>query len=290
MTVGRPLTAAQRRLRDEVLGWGGDRPRIPAGLAGELADAVAGAVAAGCSGSAPVASARRAVSAVMLARPPGTAPLSGHDARTVRGLLLTEVVAEDLAGGHRGELATVLDRAVVQLASARPGDPASASAWWNAAAPGGRAAIRAEVEAIAAQLRAIWPPLDPDQVRVSVRPRLRAPIPGQRVDLTARPLVVVDSRRRDERARAVVLVARTGMPRPQEDRLVARVTALVATLAAGRPPFRWGVLHVTDGRVEVEDLDADLLLATAATAGSRVGTVLDGAPIGGRGDRGARRR
>lgn len=289
MTGAGQLTAAQRRLRDEVLGWGGERPLVPSGLAGDLADAVAGAVAAGRSSATPVGDARRVVSAATLARPPGTPPLQGHDARTVRGLLLTEVVADDLAGGHRGELAAVVDRAVAQLASARPGDPASPSSWWNAASPGQRAAIRDEVGAIGAQLRTMWPPLDADQVRIAVRPRLRAPVPGQPVDLTARPLVVVDSRRRDARARAVVLVARTGMPRPREDRLLARITALIATLAAGRPPFRWGVLHVTDGRVEVEDLDADLLLAAAATAGSRVGTVLDGAPMDGRGEREARR-
>jgi hypothetical protein len=284
------LTSAQRRLRDEVLGWGGERPRIPPGLVGDLAEALASAAAAGRTRAGSAAGGRRAVSATMLARPPGTPRPHHHDAATVRGLLLTAVVAEDLAGGQHGAIASVVARAVTELASARPGDPASPSSWWNAATPLERAAIRAELEAVAGQLRTVWPPLDAQRAHLSVRPVLRAPVPGLPIELTARPLVLVESVRHDDRARAVVLVARTGMPRPREDRLLARITALVATLATGRPPFRWGVFHVTDGRLEVEDLDADVLLATAATAGARVGTVLDGAPVPGGDDSAARRR
>jgi hypothetical protein len=210
-----------------------------------------------------------------LARPPGSEPPREHDAATVRGLLLAASVAEDLAGAHEGAVAEVVDRAVDELASARPGDPRSASRWWNAAPSARRDAIRDEVATICADLRALWPPLDPTEVRVAVRPRRTAVVPDRPVVLQARPLVVLDSPRRDGRARSVVLVARTGMPRPREDRLLARVTAVIETLHAEQPPFRWGVLHVTDGRLEMEDLDVEVLLAAAATAGARVGTVLE---------------
>jgi hypothetical protein len=280
VTADPALTAAQRRVRDEVLAWGGDRPVVPATLVADVGAALANAVAAGMPPSTG-ARGRQVVGASTLARPPGTGPPQRHDAATVRGVLLAAVVAADLAAGQVGDVTAVVARAVEDLGSARPGDPASPSTWWNAASPAERDAIRDEVVAVCADLRGLWPPLDADRARVSIGPGLRATVPGQPVVLTARPLVVVDSPRRDERARAVVLVARTGMPRPREDRLLARITALVLTLATGRPPFRWGILHVTVGRLEVEDLDADVLLATAATAGARVGTVLaDRAALG----------
>lgn len=287
MTGDPALTAAQRRVRDEVLAWGGDRPVVPSTLVADIGLALANAVAAGMPPGAATRG-RQVVSASALARPPGTGPPAHHDAATVRGALLTAAVAADLAAGQTGEVDAVVDRTVVDLASARPGDPASPSTWWNAASTADRAAIRDEVVAICADLRDLWPPLDADRARVSIGPGLRATVAGQPVVLTARPLVVVDSPRRDERARAVVLVARTGMPRPREDRLLARITALVLTLATGRPPFRWGLLHVTDGRLEVEDLDGEVLLATAATAGARVGTVLADRAASGR-DRGPHR-
>lgn len=282
MTGDTALTAAQRRVRDEVLAWGGTRPVVPPTLVADAGAALANAVAAGMPPGAR-AGGRQVVGASVLARPPGTGPPLRQDAATVRGTLLHAAVAWDLATGHDGDLAAVVERTVADLASARPGDPASPSTWWNAASPADREAIRVEVEAICTDLRSLWPPLDTEHVRVSVAPGLRATVPGQPVVVTARPLVVVDSPRQDERARAVVLVARTGMPRPREDRLLARITALVWTLARGRPPFRWGLLHVTDGRLEMEDLDADVLLATAATAGARVGTVLADRAASGRG-------
>lgn len=282
MTEDRTLTAAQRRVRDEVLGWGVQRPMVPSGLVADLRRTLARSVATGLPQRGD-GRGRQRVSAAALARPPGGRPPAGHDAATVRGLLLTAAVADDLAGAHEGAVAAVVDRAVDDLATARPGDPASPSAWWNAAEPAQRERIRDEVGTICADLRAMWPPLDPAQVHLSVRPRRTAEVPGRQVVLEARPLVVLDSPRRDDRARGVLLVARTGMPRPGEDRLLARITAVIETLHTGRPPFRWGVLHVTDGRLEVEELDADVLLAAAATAGARVGTVLDGAPARGRG-------
>lgn len=273
MTGGVPVTPAQRRVRDEVLAWGGARPLVPPRLVADLERVLANAIVAGM----PVgtgAGGRQVVSAAVLARPTGEAPPRSQDAATVRGVLLTAAVTADLAAGHDGDVHDLVDRSVRELATARPGDPGSPSRWWNAALPAEREAIRDEVVAILGELRDVWPPLDPEHARITVAPTLRAAVPGAPVVLTARPLVVVDSPRLDEHARALVLVPRTGLPRPRQDRLLARLTALVLTVATGRPPFRWGLLHVTDGRFEVEDLDADVLLAAAATAGARVGTVL----------------
>lgn len=282
MTGEQALTAAQRRFRDEVLGWGRDRPVAPPGLVAALRHTLARSVATGLPGAG-TGRGRQRVAASRLARTPGSGPPGKHDAATVRGLLLAAAVADDLAGAHDGTVTTVVERAVDELATARPGDPASASRWWNAAGAAERDAIRDEVATICADLRGMWPPLDPAEVHVAVRPRRTAVVPGRPVLLEARPLVVLDSPRRDDRARSVVLVARTGMPRPREDQLLARITAVIETLHAGRPPLRWGVLHVTDGRLEVEELDAEVLLAAAATAGSRVGTVVDRARDRGRG-------
>ncbi len=71
--------------------------------------------------------------------------------------------------------------------------------------------------------------------------------------------LLVDSHRRDDRARALVVDFKTGMPRSDHDRAEVRFYALLTALATGRLPFRWATFYVTEGRPEAEDLhDAHL--------------------------------
>ena len=272
-------TPAQARVVEEVLGWAQPRPLIPAGLVAALRggfgeafdDAFGDAV--GEAGAGPVAdpTRRRAVPVrALLADPTSGDPGSiAHDRDTLRGILLTRSFARDVELGHLGAPEVMVATVADEVAAERPADPGSASLWWNAAPRSVRDDIVAEVVDVVADLRSLWPPLTAAGLSIAVRRQLRAPVGDDALLLTARPDLVLDSPRRDERARSLVVVTRSGMPRPPEDRALVRATALVQTLADGRPPFRWVVLHLTDGRLESEDLQPEVLLATATELGRR---------------------
>ena len=269
-------TPAQARVVDEVLGWGRPRPVAPTGLVDELRGrfdrafrAAQGTTAGGSAADGP--SVRRTVPVrALIGDPrPGDAGAFSHDRDTLRGVLLTRSFARDVELGQAGEPADVVAAVAGEVAAERPADPGSASVWWNAAPRAARDDILAEVVGVLADLRLLWPPLGEGHLAVAVRRQLRTPAVDRDLVLTARPDLVLDSPRRDDRARALVVVTRSGMPRPAEDRALIRATALVHTLADGRPPFRWAVLHLTDGRFESEDLDPEVLTATAAELGRR---------------------
>jgi len=273
---------------DEVLAWGRPRPVIPPGLVAELRGRFDAAIAQLQGGTAAGPTVRRTVPvrALVADTVPGGTEAFTHDRATLRGVLLTRSFARDVERGQTGEPEDVVATVADEVAAERPADPGSASTWWNAAPRRSRDDIVAEVVGVLSDLRTLWPPLIDAHLAVAVRPQLGARAGGDALVLTARPDLVLDSPRRDDRARALVVVTRSGMPRPPEDRALVRAMALVQTLAADRPPFRWAVLHLTDGRLEPEDLDPEVLLATATELGRRAARYLvedaaTGRPAGG---------
>jgi hypothetical protein len=74
--------------------------------------------------------------------------------------------------------------------------------------------------------------------------------------------LLLDSRHRDDRASALVVDFKTGVPRSDHDRAEVRFYALLAALATGRMPFRWATFYVAEGRPEAEDLHGPTLEAT----------------------------
>lgn len=263
-------TAAQARVVEEVLAWGRPRPIAPSGLVPALARRLDAAFAGGTGPAAGPPT--RGMLAVRGLVGSGTWSLEApfvHDRATVRGILLGRSFARDVEQRHGASVGDLVAAVADELAGERPADPASASAWWNTAPAARRRELMAEIADVLADVRTLWPPLPREHLDVTVRPQVRVPIGAGAVLLAARPDLVLDSPRHDDRARALVVVTRTGMPRPVQDRALVRATALVQTLATGRPPFRWVVLHLTDGRLETEDLDAQVLLATA----ERIGTL-----------------
>ncbi len=275
-------TPAQARFLEEVLGWGHARPEVPAGLLQELDAELRAAVRARWPQaerqprSAPLPSSRHLLG-LLRDDGPGTAHWH-HDRSTVRGVLLGRSFARDVEQRHRATPAAVVAEVTAELAGERPFDPASASAWCNAAQPSVRTELHHELTAALADLRTLWPVLDPAHVAVEVRPTRRVEVaPGPQV-VTVRPDVVLASHRQDERARSLTLVTRAGMPRPREDLTRVRATALLTALATGRVPFRWAVLHLTDGRAEVEDLDVAVLASTARWLGERIGAQMAEGP------------
>ena len=269
-------TPAQERVLTEVLGWGQPRPLPPPALLETVRTQLAGTVVA--QRPDPVACTLHL--GAVLRGDRERAGVRNHDRDTVRGILLARAFARDVEGRHTAALDGLLDEVVEELASERPGDPASASAWVNAAGAAAVADLRQELVEVLEDVRELWPILDRDRLRVLVRPVLRVEVaPGPTV-VTVRPDLVLDSTHPDERARSLVLVTRTGMPRPREDRQRARATAMLTALATGRVPFRWITLHLTDGRAETEDLDPDILVDTARSLGGRIARLHPGTDPG----------
>ena len=232
-------TAAQARLVDELLGWGGPRPDVPPDLVerllGRLTDAVATWLAArDAAGGAPTLVVTKTRLARLACDGLQRDPVPyAHTWANARGTLAHAAIEQDVDGGRGTDAAAVASAAWHRLASDRPGDPTSLAAWLNGLPPADRERLVGEVAALLAAFREVWPDL------------------------------VVASRVRDGRARTLVVDLKTGMPRGQQERDELRFYALLVALRDGVPPFRWATLHVTEGRVEAEDL-SEAVLATAA--------------------------
>jgi hypothetical protein len=256
----RPLTdtPARARLAAALLAWGQPRPLVPAALAAELRRPLA------CAGEdlpperTVTMTAGRAGRDV---RAPGT-PFA-HDRSNVRGVLAQAAVERDLLAGHRGSSTAVVAGVWDEVASRSPGDPGSRSWWLNHLAPPQADDLRAELVELLGGFREVWPALPASGVVVRPGRAVQIELASGRIRVRGRVGPRLDSVRTDDRARVLLLDLRTSRPRPDHDRRRLRELALLETLATGRPPFRWASLHLTDGRVEVEDLDPAILHATA---------------------------
>jgi len=271
-------TPAQARILEEVLAWGQTRPTAPPDLLDSLATTL-GQAAVSATDDPPPPTALQLAS--LLRDDAGGSQPWQHDRATLRGILLSRSFARDVETGHTQDLPSLIAAVAQEVAGERPGDPGSASSWWNAASVAAQSDLREELVAVLADVRTLWPTLRTPHVEVQVRPSLRAQVAAGPIVVTGRPDLVLDSPLRDDRARSLVVVTRTGMPRPREDRRKVRATALLTALATGRLPFRWVVLHLTDGRAEVEDLDPGTLTEVAAWLGARIAAHL-AAPTGDR--------
>lgn len=149
------------------------------------------------------------------------------------------------------------------VAARAAGDPSSLSAWLNAQEPAAREALVDEVADLVRLAREVWPVLPPRRVRTVTDEVTTVLLSGGLVRLRGTIDVQLDSRHDDRRARRLIVDVRTGMPRPRVDRDRARFAALLSTLHAGTPPFRWVTYYATEGRVEVEDLATSALEAAA---------------------------
>lgn len=266
---------AQERLREELLGWGQPRPPVDAvDVAALRTDLEARLAALGDDlDAAAVATGRRqlVVTKTRLDRLScdgwqlDPAPFE-HTPANVRGTLVHKVLELDLdAGTHPGERpdpADVVARAWHALATRNPGDPGSLSRWLNTCEEPLAAELRADAADLLATFREVWPALPAGAVEVRTEARLDVGLAGGRVRLQGTLDLLLDSPRRDDRARALVVDFKTGVPRSAHDRAEVRFYALLAALATGRPPFRWATFYVSEGRPEAEDLHAATLEAT----------------------------
>jgi hypothetical protein len=291
--VGDGGAAARDRLRADLFAWRQERPIVPEGRVAQLRDQLESALRdLGDDLDAAARSTGRRHLVVTKTRLDrlacdgwalDPAPFE-HSRANVRGTLAHKAIERDLdrAGGAVPPAAAVVSDAWRELAARKPGDPSSISAWLNACPRADADDLRAEVTALLETFREVWPDLPPRAVQVRTEKRFDVPLVDGRVRLQGTLDLLVDSRHRDDRARALVVDFKTGMPRSDHDRAEVRFYALVAALATGRLPFRWATFYVTEARPEVEDLHQATLEATvrrtvdAVRQAARIAAVREG--------------
>jgi hypothetical protein len=280
-------TPARQRLVHDLLGWGQPRPPAPPGLASHLLGILERGLGALQPALGEIAAERRGrrllISKTTLDRLTcdgwQLAPVPyEHAPANVRGVLAHEAIAADWEGGRAQEPDELVAAVWYDVASRRPGDPRSLSAWLNAVPPVEAVAMRAEVSHLVSAFREVWPPLPSEAVRLRVERPIEVALAGRAVVLRGVPDLIVDSRRADDRARALVVDLKTGRPRSEHDRHELRFYALLHALHEGRPPFRWATFYVTEGRSEREELRPETLELTAQRVLDTVGQLvrLDG--------------
>ena len=267
VSANEPARLARQRLRDGLLGWGQPRPAAPARLAAELrAELEAGLADLDLEAATRQ---RRAGELWVTKTRLDRLVCDGYqlDARpyehtwsNARGSLAHKAIERDWQLRDQREPHEVVARAWRELATHRPGDPRSLAAWLNALDGERAGELAEEVGDLLAGFREVWPPLE--RVEVVAEPRIRLRLAGGRVVMFGVPDVVLRSPRQDEYCRTLVVDLKTGRPRSDHDRHELRFYALLATLADGRPPFRWATHYVTEGRSEWEDLNPDTLRVT----------------------------
>jgi hypothetical protein len=276
-------TPARERIAADLFAWGRPRPEAPTDLARDLREQLEQGLA-GLGEALTAAAATEPRSTILIAKSRldrlscdgwqlDPVPYE-HTHANARGSLTHAAIEQDLRGARDEPADQLVARVWTEVASDRPGDPASLSWWLNHRPPDEAAELRAEVVDLLEGFREVWPPLPPRLVAVRTERRIALSLASGRVRLFGVPDVVLDSRRRDDRARALVIDLKTGRPRSEHDRHELRFYALLATLATGRPPFRWATFYVTEGRAEAEDLRPATLEATVRRVIDGVGQLV----------------
>jgi hypothetical protein len=149
----------------------------------------------------------------------------------------------------------VVQRAVEQVAR----DDERFDAWLLDQHQASRAWLVSQAVEQVVLFRATFPPLDPAWSPV-VEPRLKVPLLGERVVLSARPDLMLGGVDPEDpmRARRIILELKTGMDRPEHDEDL-RFYALAATLRLGVPPYRVATVLLETGRWRFQDVTPDLL-------------------------------
>jgi hypothetical protein len=290
--VGDGGAAARQRLRTDLFAWRQERPVVAEGRVAQLRDQLERALLElGDDLDAAARSTGRHQLVVTKTRLDrlacdgwalDPAPFE-HGRANVRGTLAHKAIERDLdRRGDAPSAADVVAAAWRELAAWKPGDPRSISAWLNRCPRPDADELRLEVTRLLETFREVWPDLPPTAVDVRTEKRLDVTLADGRVRLQGTLDLLVDSRRRDDRARSLVVDFKTGMPRSDHDRAEVRFYALLTALATGRMPFRWATFYVTEARPEAEDLHHATLEATirrtvdAVRQAARLAAVADG--------------
>lgn len=264
-------TPARQRLLSDLLAWGAPRPPVEPRFAAWLRSSLEEGVAAlgpqveqaahRSRGGRLIVTKTRLDRLVCDGYALDATPFTWTQA-SVRGVLGHRAIERDWEAGRTESAPDLVSRIWREVASERPGDPRSLSAWLNTCPPEAATALQADVTDLVAGFREVWPLLPTAYVRARLERRVQIRLARGRVVLQGIPDLVLRSPRQDGRARDLVVDLKTGLPRPEHDRHELRFYALLSTLETGLPPFRWATYYVTEGRAEVEDLRAETLEVT----------------------------
>lgn len=270
-------TEAQRRFADDVLAWGGERPRIPPGLVDDLRSDLERTIARHATALGADTKGRagrgRSIGRKVVERRVcdgwqlDPAPFA-HGSASVRATLARDAITRDLRGERELRSDVLVDRVWHEAASRDPGDPRSRSAWMNRRSLDEVASLQEEIARLVDDAREVWPQVPTPPLRIVARRRVEVLLGGGAVTLFGVPDLVLESPAQDDRARSLVVDLRTGAARPERDRAGLRFDALLVTLSRAAPPFRWASYHVMEGRTEAEDLSVEALtlVTTQVTA------------------------
>ena len=251
-------TPAQARLRDELLGWDEERPRVDPDLAdrlrAELEDGVARVL------DADPVDQRLWVSKSALDRlvcdgwfverqETGFEPSSAM----VAGVLAHRAIEMDQATQRTRDPRALVERAWRELAT----DTGKLADHANGLDDLDADLLRDDVLQLLTDHRDTWPLL-PTAAHVRTEQRVRVDLAGGRVVLSGAPDMTIGGVR-DEHARMLLVDLKTGLRRPASERQELRFYALLLTLKYGQPPFRWATYYVAEGAWDAEDLHEDLL-------------------------------
>ncbi len=273
-------TAAQIRLRDELLAWDTPRPVLDPGLADalrtELEDGArrvlaehgllddGGAVSAGDRyGSSMFVSKSRLDRLVCdgLYRSALEEPFTFS--RPVAVGTLSHLAIQRDHDTRRDRSPEALVEAVWHEVSTRSRDAALA-AYCNGLDELQAASVRQEVEQQLTEHRDVWPLL-PSWLHPRFEQSVRAELVGGRVVLLGTPDLTL-GRVRDEASRMLLVDFKTGMRRPAQERQELRFYALLLTLKHRQPPYRWASFYVAEGAWDVEDVSEELLRSAVRRA------------------------
>lgn len=261
---------AQRRLVEELLGWGQPRPAVDhrwvADLRRRIEDAVADAVADAVDGTtldSPLYLGKSALDALVcdgryLDHIAGRFEWS---AAALVGKLAHRAIDLDWACERTQPPAELVARAWEEFLRDDPG----AAAFLAGLDPIEAAELRQQAEQLTLDFRDAWPPLSA-AIRGLVHPRferrIEVSLAGGRVRLSGVPDLLL-GRADGGRCRMLVVDFKTGLPAEAQQRQELRFYALLVTLRYGVPPFRWAAFYVPEGRWDAEDLDPALLDSAA---------------------------
>jgi hypothetical protein len=282
-------TPARRRLADDLLGWGAPRPEVDDEAVAELRSELEHGIRRLGDDLRAVAAEQRRGHVLVTKTRLDRVVCDGlqldpkpfeHTRASVRGILAHAVIERDWDLDRQVDPGEVVAEVWHDQASRRPGDPRSLSAWMNAQTSEEVGELQAELAELAVGFREVWPELPPTLVERRAERPVEVSVADGLVQLFGRPDLVLDSRRRDGRARALVVDLKTGRPRSDHDRHELRFYALLVTLATGIPPFRWATYYVTEGRFEAEDLRVETLRMTVMRVVDTVGQLVRLASFG----------
>lgn len=271
-TSQQALTAAQRRVFDNLLGIGSARPVAPIGLADELTSIIVEGTSAAVSqwSESKLWVSKSLVSSML--RCEGSVVAS---AALDKSSVLSPAIALGVVS-HRAIQVShthphLTPAAAVESALEASMDDARFAEFWNTVSPAVQSDLVCQMVSRTVGFLDAFPPLAPNWV-----PRFEESIQARvgNLVLSSRPDLVLGRPRPDMRQSMFICDFKTGSLNDSHE-LEGMFYALVATLRFGVPPYRSTVFSLASGEWTSPDVTADRLLDTAKMVAETISRYVD---------------